>query len=393
MPKPRPSSQRSTLMPSVKLELGKYVTLRPRADGTARVFFQVPERLRPSDWPSLTPLPLDAPRTGDLSDAVEVSRIQADARALYERLQAARAGRAAEDTGRTFKTLVRAWQKSEAWKAMKPRTHKHYGTYVNHILAWADVASPRPDPVTVNQSGVETLLALFDAQPVTKKHVRKTIRLLMSHAIAMGWRKDNPCTEIRLRRAPKSKAGIWEQADVDAYVAAADELGYASISLIILMEWEIGQRLGDVRGFRPGAEWKSNAGVFEFDQEKTGNPVAIPVSERLRFLLDEASRGTLLLFKNERTGKGYTEERLSKTFAWVRNAAVKKGARTLLLRWLRHSCVVHLSRAGCTVPEIAAITGHSPAGVYRILATYLPRDSTVARNAQEKRGLVQKEVA
>jgi hypothetical protein len=51
--------------------------------------------------------------------------------------------------------------------------------------------------------------------------------------------------------------------------------------------------------------------------------------------------------------------------------------------------VVQLARAGCTVPEIASITGHSIASVEQILQRYLPRDSTVARNAQVKRGLIQ----
>jgi len=378
-------------MPSVELDLGKYVTLRPRADGTARVYFQVPKRLAPENWPSLIPLPRTAPRTGNLSDLGEVQRIRDDAAVLLIQLHDARLGRTPnEDARRDFKTLIRLWQKGQTWAGMKPRTHKHYGTYLNHIRTWAEIAQPAPDPGLLNRAGVEGLLSLFDEQLVTKKHVRKTMRLLMEEAIAHGWRVNNPCDGIRLKKAAKSKASIWEQEDVDTYVQAADELGFASISLIILLEWEIGQRLTDVRLFRPGAEYKPDKGLFEFDQEKTGNAVAIEVSDRLHELLSEASKGTLLLFKDETTGKGYTEERLSKVFIKVRKHAEKKGVRYLQLRWLRHSCVVHLSRAGATVPEIASVTGHSPAGVHRILETYLPRDSQVARNAQIKRGLIKR---
>lgn len=67
------------------------------------------------------------------------------------------------------------------------------------------------------------------------------------------------------------------------------------------------------------------------------------------------------------------------------------GARDLKLKWLRHSCVVQLARAGCTVPEIASITGHSISSVEQILQRYLPRDSRVAENAQRKRGLLDTE--
>jgi len=376
-------------MPSVKLELGRYVTLRKRADGTFRVFFQVPARLRPSDWPSLIPLPIQGARHGDLADAEEVKRVQADARMLYERLQAGRAGRPAQPPTRSLRTLVRAWQASSAYKDLRPRSQKHYSTYVNHILAWSETCEPQhPDPTRLTRADIEGFLGLFDEQPTTKKHARKTMRLVLDQAIALGWRTDNPVAGIRLKKAPRSAAGVWEQADVDLYVAAAEALGYRSIALIVLLEWEIGQRLGDVRGFRPGAEYDQAAGVFRFWQEKTQSYVTIEVSKRLRELLDAAAEDTLFLFRNERTGKAYTEERLSKTFGWVRVAAIKLGARSLLLRWLRHSCVVQLARAECEVPEIAAITGHSHASVAKMLDVYLPRDSQVAHNAQVKRGLV-----
>jgi integrase len=376
-------------MPSVPLELGRYVTVRPRADGTHRVFFQVPARLRPSDWPSLIPLPIQGRRRGDLSDAAEVARIQQDARTLYDRLQLKRLGREPKEPERTLAALVRSWQASSAYKELRPRSVKHYSTYINHILTWAKVAVPaQPDPTHLTRDDVERFLALFDKQPATKKHTRKTLRLVMDQAIAKGWRADNPCDGIRLKKLEPAKVGVWEQADVDAYVAAADSRGYLSISLIVLLEWEIGQRLTDVRGYRPGSEYDQAGGCFRFYQSKTESWVTIQVSARLRELLNAAAEGELFLFRNERTGKAYTEERLSKTFAWVRNAAVEAGARSLLLRWLRHSCVVQLARSGCEVPEIAAVTGHSHASVARMLDVYLPRDSVVAQNAQRKRGLI-----
>ena len=73
-----------------------------------------------------------------------------------------------------------------------------------------------------------------------------------------------------------------------------------------------------------------------------------------------------------------------------RQVAEKVGGRHLLLKWLRHSCVVQLARNGCTPLEIAAITGHAIASVVTILSVYLPRDNEVAWNAQVKRGLVEK---
>jgi hypothetical protein len=46
--------------------------------------------------------------------------------------------------------------------------------------------------------------------------------------------------------------------------------------------------------------------------------------------------------------------------------------------------VVRLAEAGCTVPEIAAITGHQLDRTARILETYLPRTAPLARAAIRK---------
>lgn len=74
--------------------------------------------------------------------------------------------------------------------------------------------------------------------------------------------------------------------------------------------------------------------------------------------------------------------RLSHVFADVRDRfVIPADGRHLVLRALRHSCVVQLARASCEVPEIAAITGHSLSSVQEIMKVYLPRDSRVAMNA------------
>lgn len=67
-----------------------YVTFRLRKDGTHRVLFQVPTRLRPHGWPPTRPLPVTYRRQGDLSDMGEVAAIKADARRLTGQLEKAR---------------------------------------------------------------------------------------------------------------------------------------------------------------------------------------------------------------------------------------------------------------------------------------------------------------
>ena len=373
-------------MPAISFSLGNYVTVRPRKDGSSRVLFEVPPRHRPRDWPSTIPLPVDATlRHGNLSDEGEVAAIRVDAKALYAKLLYERDGRAPTDSAsrRTLKQLVRHWQSSSSWNTeIRGKTRKGYQTYINHALAWAEAVG-NPDPTRLTRGHVEELLSLFDDRPVTRKHVRKVMRLIMERAISLGWRTDNPCDGVRLK-TPKARFDVWEQADVDAYVTAAQTIGRPSIALAILLEWEIGQRLTDLRGFRVGAEYDQRTGTFRFSQSKTDAEVVITVSAKLRALLAPACDGNLFMFREETTGKAYTEERLSRAFGHVRKEV---GGRYMQLRWLRHSCVVQLARAGCTTAEIAAVTGHSLSSVTSILENYLQRDSTVAANAQAKRGI------
>lgn len=374
-------------MPSVKLDLGRYVTLRPRADGTHRVFFQVPVKLRPSDWPSLIPLPIHGARSGDLTDAQEVQRIQSDAGRLYEHLQRARRG-VAEPEAKTLRTLVSAWQKSSNWAALRPTSRQHYEAYTRNVLALSAACVPaHPDPTHFTPAAIEQMLSAFNDKLPSKKHTLKAFRLIMAQAIALGWRQDNPCDKIKVK-TDATRITIWEQADVDIYVAAARATDRESIAVMVLMEWEIGQRLTDARAFRPGAEYSPTDGVFRFWQSKTQSYVTLPVSDALRALLAKIGEGALFLFRDERTGKAYYEVRLTRVFSEVRAKAVEMGARPLKLKWLRHSCVVQLARAGCTHIEISTITGHAVGSVGRILSVYLPRDNDVAWNAQQKRGLV-----
>lgn len=370
-------------MPSVKLDLGRFVTLRPRADGTYRVLFEVPPRLRPSGWSATIPLPIKGARAGNLRDADEVRRIQQDADDLYKKLQRDRRG-IVKEPDRSLKVLIRAWQASDEWKNLRGPSKKSYESYIRNILAWSEAAG-EPDPTYLTVADVKAFLTLFNDRPPTKKHTLKALRIVMNHAIAAGWRTDNPCATLKVK-VPMAKALIWEQADVDAYVVAAESLNRKSIAVMILMLWEIGQRVTDARAFRSGAEYRD--GVFRFAQSKTGAEVEIEVSAKLRALLDEQGDGQMFVFRDESTGKAYTAERLVRVYEPIRAKVVEAGGRALKMKWLRHSCVVQLARAEATVPEIASITGHTLSSVHTILSHYLPRDSTVARNAQVKRGIV-----
>jgi integrase len=110
--------------------------------------------------------------------------------------------------------------------------------------------------------------------------------------------------------------------------------------------------------------------------------VSVPATAELRSILLGTVKSSTQVVVSEATGRPYLEDHFRHLFAEVR---AKAGIRSdLQYRDLRRSAVVRLARAGCTVPEIASITGHSLKTIHHILETYLPPDSTVARNAVTK---------
>lgn len=377
---------RLTQMPSVQLDLGKYVTLRPRRDGTFRVLMEVPARLRPAGWSAAIPLPVNGERTGKLSDLAEVARIRDDAAALYGRLVNARLGRVnAPAVTRNLPHLVREWEASQFYKEKRPRTQQGYSYHAGLVLDWSDAAGHKP-VAALTRDAIESFLAIYDDRPTTRRHVKIVLKMLLDHAVALKWRDDNPAERIKVS-APKSRVRIWERDDVMAGAWACVMAGHAPIAAMMLTEWEIGQRLTDARAFRWGGEYKPEDGTFRFWQAKTEAWVTIPVSDALRGLLEAIHNpDSLYLFEDRRTGKPFAEQRLGHVWSAIRKEAGFNSR--LQIRALRHSCVVQLARAGCDVPEIASITGHSPFSANQILAKYLPRDNQVAWNAQRKRGLI-----
>jgi integrase len=356
---------------------------------------------------SLLPLPLTGERRGDLTDPAEIARIQADARTLYGRLLADRTVAMATPGPRAQRhdmpTLSAAWQAGQHFKAKKPRTQQGYAYHAGLIEAWSASVN-HPLVASMTRQKIEEYLATFDDRPTTRRHVKIVLKMLLDHAVDLEWMDRNPIARMKMA-APKTSVVIWELADVERFSLAAALWGQPAMAALIRTQWEIGQRLTDVRLFRRadrgnspaisalGAEYNAVDGVFRFWQSKTQSYVTVPVSDALRGMLGDVEvEGSPYLFLDAHDLRPFDEQRLGHLFIALK-AAVKKAtgeARRFTLRGLRHACVVQMARASCTPPEIAAITGHSLTSVNHILSVYLPRDNEVAWNAQVKRGLVKR---
>jgi len=134
--------------------------------------------------------------------------------------------------------------------------------------------------------------------------------------------------------------------------------------------------------------WAQYDGVaIRLQQKKTGKRLVVPLTAALRDRLDTVERAGSVICLNSH-GKPWTADGFKTSFAAAKAVAIEQGAKniaTLTFHDTRGTAVVNMAIAGCTVPEIASITGHSLKDAETILEThYLGRDHRLGESAISK---------
>lgn len=205
----------------------------------------------------------------------------------------------------------------------------------------------------------------------------------------------NPCERMQRQAAPP-RLRVGTPQEMAALVNAADAIGLHGIGDAIMLGLWTGQRQSDRLALIEGP---LDQGRRIFKQRKTGAIVAIRATPALEARL-EAARDrkrelarTDLVVVSDAAGKAYDEHHYRSTFRRVREAAVAGVRDAATGAWLvepvpglddfrdqdlRDTAVTWLARAGCTIPEICAITGHSLQSATMVLKHYLAMDAAMA---------------
>jgi hypothetical protein len=216
----------------------------------------------------------------------------------------------------------------------------------------------------------------------------------------------NPFAKLKLA-APPVRLNAAEPEAIDWLVAAADATGRFDIGDSIMFGVCTGQRQNDRLALTEHARLD---GAILFRQMKTGAVATIPPLDRLTVRMvaakarradhdaavAAAGRGVVVwpnVLIDEGNWRPWEEEgsHYRRAFAAVRAHAIATGSPAIAEALagfhdqdLRDTAVTWLARAGCTVPEICAVTGHSEQTAYTILKHYLGRHPELARNAMAK---------
>jgi len=222
--------------------------------------------------------------------------------------------------------------------------------------------------------------------------------------------RENPFLRLEVK-APPPRIRTAEPEEMEALIAAADAIGRADVGDAILMGLMTGQRQSDRHRL---VERGRIDGEIVFRQGKTGAVVTVPALSQLEIRLAaarERRRGDKVQFAqvliDERLKRPWPEKD-DDTSYWIAYRQVlaaavdgvpAEGSTDEAPLWkvppcpalegfrdqdLRDTCVTWLARAGCTIPEICTITGHSETSATTIMKHYLGKHPEMARSAMKK---------
>lgn len=371
-------------MTTAQFQLGRYVVVRANKNGTHRVQFVVPDRLRPATWPKIIRLPELGIQTGSLLDSGFRSRIVADAERLNQRLDIRRRQAEAQNSDKQDlpKLLEIHYCRPSFQRLSKGRMSKNRKSG-SMIFDWS-AARGHPDVESLSEMDVDDFLSTFKTTNAKQVDLKSMWSSLFKTAIYAGWIKVSPLARGGWTREDCAKVRIWTQAEVDLYAAHATRTDQAALGVMIQTLFITGQRIGDMRTARWGHEY--NGERFVIRQSKTKKLVNVLIPAQLRDLLRSIKApGSPYVFTNHKTNTGFTAPEISVRFTQVRSELSVSGDEILVLKALRHSCVHQMFSAGATTNEIAAVTGHLLARVYTILDRYSPDREGSAEKGIKKR--------
>lgn len=232
-------------------------------------------------------------------------------------------------------------------------------------------------------------------------------RAMLSHAVDLEWMDANPAFALKIKGV-NPRVAFWSPAKVAHFVSVGDGLGPlgTAVADAVILALHSGQRQSDVLAMPPRILEDGRVRLTQFKTDALVDaPMTPQLAERVAKVRERwksagvATRATLVT--DPRTGQRFKADAFRKAFRLVRDAAIAvaitKEMNHLLekerfqpalvdLRFqdLRDTAVTRLALASCTLPQIAAITGHDVEHVASVIKHYLALDAGLADEAIAK---------
>jgi integrase len=197
----------------------------------------------------------------------------------------------------------------------------------------------------------EFLVALLDTMPrFAARNWLTAFRHFIGWCVERKMVGNDPSLGIRLKTPKSDGHHSWNESEIAAY-EAAHPIG-SKARLAFALGIFTAQRRSDV--VRIGRQHIRD-GVLTIRQQKTGAMLAIPMHPDLQRIIDATPTGHLTILTTKH-GKGFSPNGLNNQFRdWCNAAGLPTRCK---FHGLRKAALTRLAEAGCSVHQIAAISGH-----------------------------------
>lgn len=274
----------------------------------------------------------------------------------------------------TIGYLVELYMKSDAYKGLSDRTktdHQYNSRAVLKAFAKAPIGAF--EDKRIRRDLREWRDKLAENSPRQADYALAFLRRVLSFAHNDGMIEINHATKLGQAYTGSRAEKIWQDADIEAFLKHASH----EMALALRLALDTAQRQGDLIRLT----WTAFDGSsIDLRQSKGDKPVSVPCTDLLRAELNRAERRAVTILTGKR-GRPWTRDGFRTEW---RKVALTSGIKGLTFHDLRGTGITRLAESGCTIPEIATISGHSIDEVTRILETYLARTNAMAHSAIEK---------
>lgn len=270
----------------------------------------------------------------------------------------------------TIGWAVAEYRASPAWQKLAVGTKRMYEPFMLSL----DKFKGRQAATTLTRSAIREVLDGIDSNG-RKIHCHAVLTRILGVAQDHDLIRYNPALRMGLAHAGK-RDQLWSDDEIQRFLDYCTGPHGAAVALHLALMENTAQRPGDCLVMKWGAY---DGQRVEVVQKKTRKFVWMPCPAPLIVILDAArKRATGMVMVAKPNGLCLGEPSWRKAFNAIRSSA---GLNHLQARDLRRTAMVRLAEAGCTVPEIASISGHSIERTSHILEVYLPRTRAMASAA------------
>jgi integrase len=257
----------------------------------------------------------------------------------YERHARKATPQAADSTAE----LIAAYQRSPEWRALAEKTREVYTLYLRPLFTVGHLTAPswtRREILTLRDA-----IATSRGNGAANGFVGASAALF-TWAVDREWIEHSPVT--RIKALPGGHLRAWTREEAET---AEGQLP-AHLARVVILARYTGQRRGDLCAMG----WSAYDGAtIRLVQQKTRTPLVLPVPAPLKAHLDSWPRVAATILTDTR-GRPWKPEAISHALPI---ALPRIGlSNELNVHGLRKLAATELADAGCSIHEIAAITGH-----------------------------------